>query len=218
VTPQASADRPPSPTINSAAAMAPEQFAQMAEEQADAEAVQLIPCKHCDRKFRPEALERHIAICQKVFQQKRKVYNPTEHRLPDAADAPELAEVRKKAAMMARKGEVGIGETKTDKPAKSSAWRQKSEAFRAAMKDAQMVQKFQKEGRPLSELPPPKATAPELDDRVQCPHCGRRFGQQQAERHIPHCKNTKNKAKPPPGRGAAGSAAPKGATRKGRNA
>jgi DNA-directed RNA polymerase subunit RPC12/RpoP len=189
----------------------------MAEEQAETEMVQLIPCPHCGRKFKEEALAKHVGICQKVFQQKRKVYNTTEHRLPDAADAPELAEVRRKAAMMARKGEVGIGQTKDDQP-KKTAWKMKHEAFQAAMKDAKIVQKFQKEGRPLSELPPPQATAIENDDRVACPHCGRRFGQQQAERHIPHCAKTKAKAKPPPGRGAAGSAAPKGAPRKGRNA
>jgi len=214
---QAPAERPESPTIKSAAVVSPEHLAEMAEDQADAGIVDLVPCQHCGRKFKREAHERHVSICQKVFQQKRKVYNTTEHRLPDASEAPELAEVRRKAALMAKKGEVGIGEDKSAKPAKS-AWRQKSEAFRAAMKDAQIVKKFQKEGRPLSELPPPAATAPELDDRVPCPHCGRRFGQQQAERHIPQCKNTKAKAKPPPVRGAAGSAAPKGAGRKGRNA
>lgn len=201
--------------MKGAGALAPEQLAQLALQQEEAETSQLIPCSQCGRKFNEAAHAKHVGICKKVFQEKRKVYNTTEHRLPDASDAPELAEVRKKAAMMARKGEVGIGATKDDKDKeKKSAWRIKSEAFRAAMKDAQIVKKFQKEGRPLSELPPPAATAPELDDRTPCPHCGRRFGQQQAERHIPQCKNTKNKAKPPPGKGAAGSAAPKGAPRK----
>ena len=28
----------------------------------------------------------------------------------------------------------------------------------------------------------------EIDDRVACPFCGRKFGETQAERHIPHCK------------------------------
>merc|ERR1712190_577839 len=96
---------------------------------------------HCGRKFKEEALAKHVGICQKVFQQKRKVYNTTEHRLPDAADAPELAEVRRKAAMMARKGEVGIGQTKDDQP-KKTAWNQKHHAFQAEMKDAKMVQKI----------------------------------------------------------------------------
>lgn len=187
------------------------------EEQPD-ENVQLFPCSLCGRKFRKEALERHMGICQKVFQSKRKVYNPTEHRLPDAADAPELAEVRKRAQKAAAKGEVGIGESKKEPPKANNAWRAKSEAFRAAMKDAQIVDKFKREGRSLSELPPPRATAPELDDRTPCPHCGRRFGGNQAERHIPKCAETKNKPKGPPAAKAApkagGKAAPGGGARR----
>lgn len=174
------------------------------------EQVELIQCPTCPRKFKAEALEKHVGICQKP---KRKVYNTTEHRLPE--NAPELAEVRRKAKLAAKKGEVGIGET-SEAPKPKSAWRQKSEQFRAAMKDAQIVEKFKREGRSLSELPPPKATPVEMDDRVQCPHCGRRFGQQQAERHIPACNASKNKAKAPPAAKAApkGKAAPGGARRR----
>lgn len=38
-------------------------------------------------------------------------------------------------------------------------------------------------------MPPPKATSMVYDDRVQCKFCGRKFNEQAAERHIPHCKN-----------------------------
>jgi len=175
------------------------------------ETSELIPCNGCGRNFRPEAHAKHVGICKKVFQDKRKVYNTTEHRLPDAADAPELAEVRRRAALATKKGEVGIGDTSKDKKDKKEVknnWRIKSEQFRAAMKDAQIVKQFQKEGRPMSELPPPRATNPELDDRTQCPHCGRKFAQQAAERHIPACAKTKAKAKPPPGQRPPGVPAP----------
>merc|ERR1712125_290862 len=74
-------------------------------------------------------------------------------------------------------------------------WKNESEALREGMKQARLAAKFVKEGRSLSELPPPKPTMPEMDGRTQCPHCGRRFGGQQAERHIPFCAKVKAKAK-----------------------
>lgn len=40
--------------------------------------------------------------------------------------------------------------------------------------------------------------SPDSDSRVPCPHCGRRFGQMQAERHISKCVSIFNKPKPPP--------------------
>jgi zinc-finger of a C2HC-type len=42
------------------------------------------------------------------------------------------------------------------------------------------------DGVDLSTLPPPPASqAP--DDRTPCPHCGRKFNQSAADRHIPKC-------------------------------
>eukprot|EP00435_Cladocopium_sp_Y103_P011761 s1028_g3.t1 len=67
------------------------------------------------------------------------------------------------------------------------------------------VTKFQKEGRPLSELPAPKATPEQLDPRVACPFCGRKFGEEQAKRHMPFCEQQakKNRASKPPKAGGA---------------
>ena len=45
----------------------------------------LIPCGSCDRKFRPEALEKHSRICNKVFNKKRKVFNAAAHRMDGEA-------------------------------------------------------------------------------------------------------------------------------------
>lgn len=188
--------RPESPPIGSAVpkAMSPQELVAKALAEAEQADNQLLPCKHCGRMFSHEALAKHVNICQKVFQKKRKVFNPTEQRLPDV---PEAADLKKAARQQARRGKIGIGK-EDEKP--ESKWRQKSEQFREAMRAAQMVKKFQKEGRDLRDLPVAPSN-PELDDRVPCPHCGRRFGAQQAERHIPVCAKAKARPNGPPGRG-----------------
>ncbi|CAE7795733.1 Zc2hc1b [Symbiodinium sp. KB8] len=65
------------------------------------------PCPHCGRTFRISALERHIGICQKVFQEKRKVFNAVKQAVPDeAAKAKKAHEKQEKMEKVAqgRKG------------------------------------------------------------------------------------------------------------------
>lgn len=52
-------------------------------------------------------------------------------------------------------------------------------------------------GGRLADLPPPPASV--NPDYIQCPHCGRNFAPNVAERHIPKCVNIQAKPKPPPG-------------------
>lgn len=68
---------------------------------------------------------------------------------------------------------------------KAAKWKEQSEAFRAAMKAARQYSKAVATGGPL---PPPVISAPD-PSLVPCPHCGRRFNQMAADRHIPQCKN-----------------------------
>jgi hypothetical protein len=144
----------------------------------------------------------------KVFQKERKKFNVAKDRVPEEAlqmqQEAKRAERRGGAKAKAKPGQA------IQAPA-SNNWRAKSEAFRSAIKESRMVERFQREGRDLRDLPPPKPTPAEADDRVPCPHCGRKFGQQQAERHIPHCKNTKAK---PNGILRAHAAAPKAKSRR----
>jgi hypothetical protein len=138
----------------------------------------------------------------KVFQKQRKKFDPTANRMPE--EAMQALTQAKKAEVKQAKGK-GKGKqkaaaapaTEEQELKKQPAWKLKSEAFRNAMKDAKVIKECQAKGKPL---PPPKPTAPELDDRIGCPHCGRKFGEQQALRHIPLCAKAKARPKPPPKR------------------
>lgn len=166
----------------------------------------MIPCKLCGRTFNEEAHAKHVKICKQVFQKKRKVYSMLDHRLPDE---PEIAQIKQELKREAKKK----SSAKDEPLVKNNAWRRKSDQFRNAMKDARRVSQCQKDGKPL---PPPQPTAPELDDRVPCPHCGRKFGHEQAARHIPICAKAKARPAPPPKHGARLSAAapPRGGPKK----
>lgn len=146
----------------------------------------MMPCPHCQRSFRQSALERHVGICQKVFQEKRKVFNAVKHAVPVEALKAKKAQERQEKQEKRAAGGPGARRPE-EQPLKGMPnWKKKSEAFRQAIQQARMVDQYVKDGKPLSSLPAPP-TDPALDDRVACPHCGRRFGQQQADRHIPFC-------------------------------
>ncbi|XP_026684392.1 zinc finger C2HC domain-containing protein 1C-like [Diaphorina citri] len=84
----------------------------------------------------------------------------------------------------------------SQKPAKSN-WRKKHEEFIANIRAAKQAQDFIKNGGDVRDLPPP----PPMDtsDLVPCPHCGRKFSESAAERHIPKCANMRHN-KPAPGK------------------
>ena len=73
-------------------------------------------------------------------------------------------------------------------------WKRDHAAFQAALKAGRQLKAAQEAGIPLSSLPPPPSI-PDHDDRTACPHCGRRFNQQAAERHIPKCTSIAAKPK-----------------------
>ena len=78
---------------------------------------------------------------------------------------------------------------------KMPKWKRDHQAFQAAVRAGRQVKEAQERGIPLSALPPPPSIDPEEDDRVPCPHCGRRFAPKAAERHIPKCSSIQAKPK-----------------------
>ncbi|TPP51819.1 zinc-finger of a C2HC-type family protein [Leishmania donovani] len=74
-------------------------------------------------------------------------------------------------------------------------WKVQHEQFQAAMR-AVRQQKEAGGGFGFGQMAPPPAPIPEeYDDRVPCPHCGRKFAQEVAARHIPKCATTIAKPK-----------------------
>ncbi|CAE7810571.1 zc2hc1a [Symbiodinium sp. CCMP2592] len=183
------AARPGSPALPGAGAQAMgSAFGAMQDEAEAPPDERMAPCPHCGRTFRISILDRHMGICQKVFQEKRKVFNAVKQAVPvEAAKAKKAHDKQEKMEKMAQGRKAP-----QDRPIKPGAqiptWKKQSEAFRQAVRQARIVDQHVKDGKSLRNLPPPPPTDPSLDDRVPCPHCGRRFGSTQAERHIPFCK------------------------------
>ncbi|WAR18287.1 ZC21C-like protein [Mya arenaria] len=137
-------------------------------------------CYNCGRKFAVDRLEKHEKACKNVTK-KRKVLDSSKLRTRGTEMEQYVARAGKKRAV--------------EKP-KSKNWRQQHESFIEAIRYAKKVTQIEKEGGNVADLPPPPRL--ENPDYVQCPHCTRKFNVSAAERHIPHCANTR--AKPPPRR------------------
>ena len=83
----------------------------------------------------------------------------------------------------------------SDMPAnKMPKWKRDHAAFQAAVKAGRQVQQAMADGVALADLPPPPSND-EMDDRIACPHCGRKFNEKAAERHIPKCNSIQAKSK-----------------------
>lgn len=134
------------------------------------EEVELSECYKCGRKFAVDRLSKHEKVCK-------------------AAEAPHKPKHPRPVF-------------KDPKPKKSGGvpkWKAQHEELVQSMKYMRKIKAAQEAGISLRDLPPPPSTSSHHDDRVPCPHCGRKFEETVAARHIPACANTVNKPKGPPG-------------------
>ncbi|KAF7254179.1 Zinc finger C2HC domain-containing protein 1B, partial [Varanus komodoensis] len=153
----------------------------------------LLPCEICGRKFAPGVLTRHVPICRKVFNKKRKPFDSLKQRL----QGTEILTIKKKPPAK-------------NQPEKKSNWRQQHENFITAIRAAKLATIAMKEGRPLPPPPPPTINP----DYIQCPYCMRRFNETAAERHINFCKEQAARRAFAPGQKGAKAPAGKQATPK----
>ncbi|KAF2352239.1 hypothetical protein FHG87_017004 [Trinorchestia longiramus] len=122
-------------------------------------------CPVCERNFNEDRIEKHTTICQKTANRakKRKAFDPVKMRNKGTEAEKYIA-----------RG-LHLKEVKT----KKKDWRKQHEDFIKTVRAAKGMKGYE---------------APPLDvsDYVQCPHCGRKFNQSAADRHIPKCSDIKS--------------------------
>ena len=146
----------------------------------------------CGRSFKEEALEKHVRICKKVFQSKRKKFDMSKQRVED-----------NEQKQLMKQGVKENTKLDTKANAKKAKWKAQSEQLRAQMQSNRGNGKLSAmEQKALDD-----AIKDNEPDMHQCKFCGRRFGEEQAKRHEPICKQRTDKAamnKKPVPRGGAG--------------
>ncbi|XP_030370945.1 zinc finger C2HC domain-containing protein 1C [Scaptodrosophila lebanonensis] len=154
-------------------------------------------CRFCGRSFHSERLQKHEAVCQRTMFTKRKIFDASKQRVKGTESEKYVKRPMHRAqsqySSAAQQMSLSTG-------VKKNNWRKKHEEFIQSIRAAKQVQAHLARGGKLSDLPPPPPS--ENPDYIQCPHCGRRFNQQAAERHIPRCAtmihNKPRRDGPPP--------------------
>lgn len=133
-----------------------------------------VECSYCARRFHPTRINKHEEACARAQSRKKKVFDSSKMRL-NGTDAAKYA-----------------GKTKKEEPpVKKSNYKQAHEqlieSLRAARKYTQ-YEKDLKEGKAVGPAPTLPKVEIAADDRVDCPHCGRKFSKDAAQKHIPVCE------------------------------
>ncbi|KAH8288391.1 hypothetical protein KR054_002094 [Drosophila jambulina] len=155
-------------------------------------------CKHCGRHFLTDRIQKHETVCARMMSTKRKIFDASKQRIV-GTDAEKFNKKGKGGFRSQTSYSSAAQQKGLTTGVKKNNWRKKHEEFIQSIRAAKQVQQHLARGGKLSDLPPPPPS--ENPDYIQCPHCGRRFNQQAAERHIPKCAtmiHNKPRNGPPP--------------------
>ena len=154
--------------------------AAMYEEEAADPDCSMEPCEHCGRNFLASRLARHQAVCQgRKKAAQRRQFNARAQRLAEGAE------------LNVPNAPTPEGPSRAER---NERLKRQSEALRAAIKSARTAvdpsAAMQSDHAPVD---PPAPIEEMPDDRVECPHCNRRFAPGPAERHIAKCQEIRAK-------------------------
>lgn len=146
-------------------------------------------CNDCGRKFAEDRIDKHNKVCRKVFVEKRKAFDTAEQRKATDANGKGLEEdpYSKRMRMKTQKQT----ETVQKKEGKIPKWKLQSMQLRKGISAADNAKPKENYGGQGGYGGQPQEYEEE-DDRTGCPHCGRKFNEQAAQRHIAFCA-TKSK-------------------------
>ena len=139
----------------------------------------MISCNVCNRSFRESIINKHQRICLKSFQKKRKKFNVAGQRA-DGIEGMKESQQEAKKYELKRKSNQNV-----------SKWKIHSQQLRMAMQIAKgTTSSLNPNVISHNQMTANYREYEQIDDRVPCPHCGRKFNNEVAERHIPKCKTT----------------------------
>ena len=162
-----------------------------------------VECRYCGRRFASDRIDKHESICA-TASRKRKKFDAKKQRLSGTEAAAYQRAASKQPARPQK--EMINGKPK---------YKVEHENLVAALRAARKYSAYEDaKAKGLAVGPPPEMPKMQEvpDDRIQCPYCGRKFGEEQYARHERFC-SSKNAPIPSISRGRNTRGAARGTTR-----
>lgn len=141
-----------------------------------------VECAYCGRKFASDRIDKHESICASASR-KRKKFDSKKQRIAGT----EAAQFQRSANQKSKGRNQDIGKEYVNGVPK---YKVEHENLIAALRAARKMTAYEEAKKAGKKVGPP----PEMpvmqevpDDRIQCPYCGRKFGEEQYQRHVNFC-------------------------------